>query len=163
MYIVSLGNNLYEMCQSLFSRKNKKSIISLSFAESVQRVVKFLKDSSEVVLTSTHNLCFEQKYGKYQSLYLKIFSLWRWNFLYIWIGQFVMHKAPRKWTRSDCAYAQVDLSPLCAHVIEYVWFMYSVFTYFQEHINEFRLMYNIGYAMSLICLLLAVTIILYFR
>ena len=26
------------------------------------------------VLTSTHNLCFEEKYEKYQSFYLKIFS-----------------------------------------------------------------------------------------
>ena len=25
------------------------------------------------VLTSTHNLCFEQKYEKYQNFYLKIF------------------------------------------------------------------------------------------
>lgn len=32
-----------------------------------------------------------------------------------------------------------------------------------KHVNEFRLMYNIGYALSLICLLLAVTIMLYFR
>ena len=38
----------------------------------------------EAVLTSTHNLGFEQKYEKY----LKIFSFWRWNFLYIWIGVF---------------------------------------------------------------------------
>ena len=28
----------------------------------------------EAVLTSTHNLCFEQKYEKYQKFYLKIFS-----------------------------------------------------------------------------------------
>ena len=28
---------------------------------------------SEAVLTSTHNLCFEQKYEKYQNFYLKIF------------------------------------------------------------------------------------------
>ena len=27
----------------------------------------------EAVLTSTHNLCFEQKYEKYQNFYLKIF------------------------------------------------------------------------------------------
>ena len=27
----------------------------------------------EVVLTSTHKLCFEQKYEKYQNLHLKIF------------------------------------------------------------------------------------------
>ena len=28
---------------------------------------------TEAVLTSTHNLCFEQKYEKYQNFYLKIF------------------------------------------------------------------------------------------
>ena len=28
----------------------------------------------EAVLTSTHNLCFEQKYEKYQNFYLKTFS-----------------------------------------------------------------------------------------
>ena len=31
----------------------------------------------EAILTSTHNLCFEQKYEKYQNFYLKIFKfLW---------------------------------------------------------------------------------------
>ena len=29
---------------------------------------------AEAVLTSTHNLCFEQKYEKYQFFYLKMFS-----------------------------------------------------------------------------------------
>ena len=29
---------------------------------------------AEAVLTSTHNLCFEQKYEKYQNFYLKISS-----------------------------------------------------------------------------------------
>ena len=28
---------------------------------------------AEAVLTSTHNLCFEQKYEKYENFYLKIF------------------------------------------------------------------------------------------
>ena len=28
---------------------------------------------AEAVLTSTHNLCFEQKYEKYQNYYLKTF------------------------------------------------------------------------------------------
>ena len=28
---------------------------------------------TEAVLTSTHNLCFEQKFEKYQNFYLKIF------------------------------------------------------------------------------------------
>ena len=37
---------------------------------------------------STHNLCFEQKYEKYQNFYLKTFSFWWWNFKYIWIGVF---------------------------------------------------------------------------
>ena len=39
----------------------------------------------EVVLTSTHNLCFEKKYEKYQNFYLKIcifrgkiFSIFEW-------------------------------------------------------------------------------------
>ena len=30
----------------------------------------------EAVLMSTHNLCFEQKYVKYQNFYLKIFLFW---------------------------------------------------------------------------------------
>ena len=30
--------------------------------------------SAEAVLTSTHSLCFEQKYEKYQNFYLKTFS-----------------------------------------------------------------------------------------
>ena len=33
--------------------------------------------NGEAVLTSTHNLCFEQTYEKYQRFYLKIFSFWR--------------------------------------------------------------------------------------
>ena len=31
---------------------------------------------AEAVLTSTHNLCFEQKYEKYQNFYLKTFIFW---------------------------------------------------------------------------------------
>ena len=42
----------------------------------------------EAVLTSTHNLCFEQKYEKYQNFYLKIFIFWWENFQYIWIDMF---------------------------------------------------------------------------
>ena len=46
----------------------------------------------------THNLCFEQKYKKYQScfvvcllfLFLKIFSFWSDFFIYIYICVFVM-------------------------------------------------------------------------
>ena len=45
-----------------------------------------------VVLTSTQNLCFKQKYS-YEKIseffYLKSFSFWWWNFLYIWIGVFL--------------------------------------------------------------------------
>ena len=40
------------------------------------------------ILTSTHNLCFEQKYEKHQNFCLKTFSFWWWNFQYIWIGVF---------------------------------------------------------------------------
>ena len=44
---------------------------------------------TEAVLTSTHNIYFQQKYKKYQSFFIWIFfSFWRWNFLYIWIGVF---------------------------------------------------------------------------
>ena len=35
-----------------------------------------------------HNLCFEKKYEKYQSFLSKIFHFWRWNFQYIWMGEF---------------------------------------------------------------------------
>ena len=31
---------------------------------------------SEAVLTSTHNLCFDQMYEKYPNFYLKIFIFW---------------------------------------------------------------------------------------
>ena len=41
---------------------------------------------AEAVLTSVHNLCFEQKYEKYQNFHLKTFSFWWWNVQYIWIG-----------------------------------------------------------------------------
>ena len=34
-------------------------------------------DIGEAVLTSTYNLCFEQKYEKYQNFYLKTFRFWR--------------------------------------------------------------------------------------
>ena len=33
-------------------------------------------------------VCFEQTYEKYHFFYLKSFSFWRWNFLYIWIVVF---------------------------------------------------------------------------
>ena len=38
--------------------------------------------------TSTHNLCFEQKYEKYPNFHLKIFIFGRSNFQYIQIGVF---------------------------------------------------------------------------
>ena len=44
--------------------------------------------TGEAVLTSIHNLCFEQKYEKYQIFYLKTFRFWWWNFQYIWIDVF---------------------------------------------------------------------------
>ena len=37
----------------------------------------------EAVLTSTYNLCFEQKYEKYQSFYLKILSFFGGEIFYI--------------------------------------------------------------------------------
>ena len=45
---------------------------------------------AEAVLTSTQNLCFEQKYEKYQDFYLKIFIFWWLNsqYMYICIGVF---------------------------------------------------------------------------
>ena len=42
---------------------------------------------SEAVLTSTQNLCFEQKYEKYSKFVSENFHFW-WNFQYIWIGMF---------------------------------------------------------------------------
>ena len=48
-----------------------------------------------------HNLCFEQKYEKISEFfYLKIFSFWRWNFLYIWIGVFSYRRLNNKQGRS---------------------------------------------------------------
>ena len=35
-----------------------------------------------------HNLCFEQKYEKYQNFHLKVFIFWWWNIQYIWKGLF---------------------------------------------------------------------------
>ena len=48
-----------------------------------------LEPPVKAVLTNTHNLCFEQKYEKISEFfYLKTYSFWWWNFLYIWIGAF---------------------------------------------------------------------------
>ena len=80
-------------CQIQFSGKNKKNIINLSSAENAQRVVKvkpflysktgvyrgifyfsyFRSKTYEAVLTSTHNLCFEHKYEKYQNFLSETF------------------------------------------------------------------------------------------
>ena len=40
---------------------------------------------------STHILCFEQKHEKISVFYLKNFSFWTWNFLYLNRSVFVMH------------------------------------------------------------------------
>ena len=40
MQIVSCGDNLQENCQNLFSRKNKKNVMTLLSAEAAKRVVK---------------------------------------------------------------------------------------------------------------------------
>ena len=47
---------------------------------------------AEAVLTCTHNLCFEQKYEKYQRFYLKNFSFLEVKFsIYLNRLVFVMH------------------------------------------------------------------------
>ena len=43
---------------------------------------------AEAVLASTHNLCLEQKYEKYQNFHLRTFSFGLWNYQYTWIGVF---------------------------------------------------------------------------
>ena len=48
-----------------------------------------LEPFAKAVLTSTHNLCFKQKYkNKNQSFLSQNFHFWRSNFLYTWIGMF---------------------------------------------------------------------------
>ena len=47
-----------------------------------------LYEISSLISYSTHNQCFDQKYEKYQTFYLKIFIMWWKNFQYIWIGVF---------------------------------------------------------------------------
>ena len=39
--------------------------------------------SCEAVLTSTHNICFEQKYEKFQNFYLKTFSFFFFVFFFV--------------------------------------------------------------------------------
>ena len=56
---------------------------------------------TEAVLMSTHNLCFEQIYKKYQNFYLKTLSFWWWNFQYIWIGVIFMRTAKTLWDGAD--------------------------------------------------------------
>ena len=57
---------------------------------------------AEAVLTSTHNLCFEQKYEKYQNFYLKIFSFLMVKFsLYLNRLVFVMNVNPGESGHND--------------------------------------------------------------
>ena len=51
-----------------------------------------LEPPRRAILTSTHNLCFEQKYEKISVFYLKIFSFWRWDFLYIFFYLLQVYK-----------------------------------------------------------------------
>ena len=51
----------------------------------------------EAFLTSTHNLCFEQKYEKYQNFYLKTFSFLVVKFsIYLNMRVFVMRSTRRR-------------------------------------------------------------------
>ena len=60
--------------------------------------------------TSTHNLCFEQKYENYQIFfYLKIFIFWLWNFQYIWIGMFSKCQKRNKQTKRNRRNIDTDL------------------------------------------------------
>ena len=52
------------------------NIIFLIFAQNIDCGYS-LEPPAEAILTSTHNLCFEQKYEKDQIFYLKIYSFWR--------------------------------------------------------------------------------------
>ena len=70
---------------------------------------------AEAVLTSAHNPCFEQKNEKISDFfYLKIFSFWRWNFLYIWIGVFFWWEylclSVRKRTSGHACPANIQIS-----------------------------------------------------
>ena len=59
---------------------------------------------SEAVLMSTHNLCFEQKYEKYQNFYLKIFIFLVAKFsIYLNWRVFVMGMAVSKITTGNVA------------------------------------------------------------
>ena len=57
-------------------------IVKLGFTVHISFLI-FAKKIGETVLTSTHNLCFKQKYENYQNFYLKAFSFWWCNFQYI--------------------------------------------------------------------------------
>ena len=85
--------------QTLLSVKNKKYNINLSSAESAQSITKTylynfdplkphfyvvkLGFTGEAVLTSTHNLCFEQKYEKYQNCFTWKSSVFGGEIFYI--------------------------------------------------------------------------------
>ena len=60
------------------------------------------------VLTNTHSLCFRAKIRKYQSIYLKILSFWRWNF---------------------CTFEQACFHDGSAHVRRYVFWRYCSFSF----------------------------------
>ena len=52
-----------------------------------------LNHLAEAVLTSTHNLCFEQKYEKYQSFLSENFQFWEVKFsIYLNRRVFVMER-----------------------------------------------------------------------
>ena len=63
--------------------------VYITFLISAQknRLLVLIRTTSSRQFLSTHNLCFEQKYEKYQFLSEK-FHFLEVNFLYIWIGTF---------------------------------------------------------------------------
>ena len=61
---------------------------------------------------STRNLCFEQKYEIYKIFfYLKIFSFWKRNFLYIWIGVFSYWSCSFKTIFAQVVWAEIVPQP----------------------------------------------------
>ena len=61
----------------------------------------------------THNLCFEQKYEKYQNFYLEtFFSFWWQNFQYILIGVLFFHCLRGTDTLSKETTVKTVLAPL---------------------------------------------------
>ena len=65
----------------------------------------------EAVLTSTHNLCFEQKYEKYQNFYLKIF-------LFLWGRvKFSVYLNRRVFVMLRCAHVRRYIFSLEVHLV----------------------------------------------